>query len=145
MRDSLDLTEQLQTQWGLPHIHALAQLVSRVTRSVEVGAGANPFAKEAADVAWHRNAFTHREVCAAINALLDRYKPRGPVQVPETIKDRFEGQLGPGAMGQACACGVLSQISMMTRPPLNSPAGAHYAEGYHVFPDIRDVLGEPNK
>lgn len=153
LKESFDLPAQLQKQWGPPHIKALAQLISRVVRSVENGAGANPFATADSDLAWHRNAFTHTAVCAAISAILARHKPEGTVEIPEAVKkgtewivreageEQAERERTPEALGLSCARGVLDQLTYQQQPPpLNHQPNAHFAEGYYVFPDIHKIL-----
>jgi hypothetical protein len=152
LQRSFDLPEELLKQWGPPDVKALAQLVSRVTRTVHTSVGASPF-HEAGDLAWHRNPFTHAAVSAAITVLLERYKPAGSIQPPPEVMKRAswvgpeEAQtvITPESVGQSCALGLLSQLDHMTPPPRNTPAGARYGERHYVLPDIRDVLEEPKK
>jgi hypothetical protein len=133
----------------VPHVRALAQLVSRVVRSVETSAGANPFAE--GEFAWHRNPYTHAAVTAAINALLAHYKPAGAVRVPEAVeksrawieqKEQADLARTPESVGLSCALGLLSQLATYSAPPLNRDDGANYASGFNVLPDIREILGK---
>jgi hypothetical protein len=48
----------------------------------------------------------------------------------------------PESVGISCARGVLSQYDIHREKPKNFRAGAHYAEGYYVFPQIRRDLGD---
>ncbi len=152
LKKSFDLPAELQKAWGAPHVKALAQLVSRVVRSVETSAGANPFTEDAGEFAWHRNPYTHAAVVAAIGALLAHYKPAGAVQVPEAVekstawiehefgKEQAAYQRLPESIGLACARGLLSQLATYSAPPLNQPSGTDYASGFYVFPNIREIL-----
>jgi hypothetical protein len=152
LRESIELPAELQKAWGPPHVKALAQLVSRVVRSVETSAGANPFAEDAGELTWHHNPFTHAAVVVAIGAILAHYKPAGAVQVPEAVKKRTEWieqesgkeqaahQRTPESIGLGCALGLLNQVASYSPPPLNPPTGAHYASGFYVLPHIRESL-----
>jgi hypothetical protein len=152
LRESIELPAELQKAWGPPHIKALAQLVSRVVRSVETSVGVNPFAEDAGELAWHRNPFTHAAVVAAIGSILAHYKPTGDVQVPEAVKRRTEWieqesgkeqaehQRAPESIGLGCALGLLNQLATYSPPPFNPQNGAHYASGFYVFPHIREIL-----
>jgi hypothetical protein len=156
LKESFDLPAELQKLWGPPHIQALARLVARVVRSVETMAGADPFGTEAGEFAWHRNAYTHAMVSAAIAVILARYKPDGPVQVPEQVikstewivqesgEEQAERQRTPESMGLSCALGLLNQMASMREPPPHS-LNAHYAESYYRLPNINKILGEPKK
>jgi hypothetical protein len=148
LRDSLNLEDLLEQQWGAPDVRALAQLVSRIVRSVHSSVGANPFA-EAGDLAWHRNPFTHAAVCAAISILLAHYKPEGPVEVPPEVKKRAqwvapeqgEAATTPISVGTSCALGLLSQMATMQAPaPEKISSNAHYGEGHYALPAIRKIL-----
>jgi hypothetical protein len=157
LRESLELPAELQKAWGPAHIKALAQLVSRVARSVESAVGAYPFADDAGDLAWHRNPFTHAAVTAAINMLLAHYKPVGSAQTPPEVKKRAEWieresgkeeaarQCTPESVGLSCALGLLDRLASPEPPPLNHPANEHYAEGYYVFPNIHKILSKEQK
>jgi hypothetical protein len=152
LKESFDLPAELQKQWGPPHIKDLAQLVSHVVRSVETSASGNPFAENAGEFAWHRNAYTHAAVVAAVNAILANYKPAGAAQVPEAVekstewieresgKEQAAYQRAPESIGLACARGLLSQVATYSTPPIKMPSGAHYAEGFYVFPNISKNL-----
>lgn len=152
LRESIELPAELQKAWGPPHVKALAQLVSRVARSVESSAGVNPFAEDAGELAWHHNPFTHAAVVAAISAILAHYKPTGTAQVPEAVerstawieresgKQQAAHQRTPESIGLACARGLLSQLATYSAPSFNPPSGAHYASGFYVFPHIREIL-----
>jgi hypothetical protein len=152
LKESFDAPAKLQAEWGPPHIKALAQLVSRVARSVE-GCVGDPFGSESEALGWHRNAFTHAAISAAVTALLAHYKPDGPVEIPEDIRKSTEWmaeeqaahQRTPEGVGLMCALGVLQRVAYQEPPPLNPSAGTHYAEGYYVFPQIRRDLKEPTK
>jgi hypothetical protein len=77
--------------WGPDHINSLAQLVRRVTESVETVIAAapsgDPFRRRSwkpkwatprfPELAWHRSAFTHASVRSAIDFVLAHYQPRG--------------------------------------------------------------------
>lgn len=155
LQKSFMLPEELQRAWGPPHVKALAQLISRVVRSVESSCGGDVFADT--DKAWHRNAFTHAAVSTAINALLAHYRPAGAVETPSQVKalaERLSSEMGrdevernstPESVGMASARGLIYQTDILQPPPLNPPAGAHYAEGFYVLPDIRSILGESKK
>ena len=157
LRESLKLPEELrkaEKAWGPAHIKALAQLVSRLVKSVEQTVGAD---KEASDLSWHRNSYTHAAVARAIAVLLAHYKPAGRAQTPpkvkrdrewierEASKEQAKLQQTPESVGLSCALGLLDQLSYYTTPPVDRPANAHHAEGYSIFPNIREILGEPKK
>jgi hypothetical protein len=149
LKGSFDLPPKLQKQWGPKHIAALAQLVSRVTRSVEAAVGADP--EKADDLSWHLNPYTHAAVTAAIAALLEHYKPAGPVQTPDRVRkatewagDQAELYQTPQSRGRGCAGGLLDQLAGTPLPPKLDTEDV-YAEGYYVLPDIRQTLGEPKK
>jgi hypothetical protein len=154
LKESFDLPAELQKAWGAPHVKALAQLISRVVRSVEISAGAEPFAQEAGEFAWHQNPYTHAAVVAAIGAIMANYKPTGAARVPEAVekstawiehesgKEQAAYQRAPENIGLACARGLLSQVATYSAPSLNPPSGAHYASGFYVFSDIRKILEE---
>jgi TraY domain len=151
LQESFDLPSKMREAWGPAEVRALAQLVSRVVRSVQVSVGANPFA-EAGDLAWHRNAFTHAAVHAAISILLANYKPTGAVETPPEVKkragwvppDQAEAVTSPESVGRSCALGVLSQYDVHREAPKKFSAGAHYGESHYVFPQIRKDLGDSN-
>ena len=160
LRESLKLPEELrkaEKAWGPEHIKALAQLVSRLVRSVEGTVGADSFAKEASDLSWHRNSYTNAAVARAIAVLLAHYKPADQAQTPPKIKrqtewiereagkEHTELQQTPESVGLSCALGLLSQLSNYTMPSFDRPANEHHAEGYFIFPNIREILGEPKK
>jgi hypothetical protein len=157
LRESLDLPAELQVAWGPPHIKALAQLVSRVTRSIEAGAGADPLTNEAGELAWHRSPFTHAALVSAVAAILAHYKPAGEIQTPPELKrstewiereagEREAGrQRTPENFGMSCARGLLGQLAFQQAPPLNHSANARYGESHYVLPHIRDILKEPKK
>jgi hypothetical protein len=150
LQESFDLPAKIQKDWGPPDVKALAQLVSRVVRSIHNSVGANPFA-EAGDLAWHRNSFTHAAVCAAITTLLAHYKPEGSAETPSQVKKRAEWvapeqaetMITPESVGESCALGLLDQLAIMTRPKKIDP-NAHYGDSHYVLPHIRDILGETN-
>jgi TraY domain len=147
LQQSFDLPKELQDAWGPPEVRALAQLVSRVVRSVQHSAGATPF-QGAGDLAWHRNAFTHAAVKAAVATVLVRFKPAGPIEVPPPVKELSERMpehpemATPDGVGHASALGVLSQYDIHQAPPKSSSAGAYYGEAYYVFPQIHRDLGD---
>jgi hypothetical protein len=154
LKESFDLPAELQKAWGAPHVKALAQLISRVVRSVETSAGEAPFAVEAGELAWHRDPYTHAAVVVAINTILAHYKPTGAVKVPKEVekrtawieqesgKEQAANQRRPESTGLSCALGLLNQVASYSPPPLNPPSGAHYASGFYVLPHIREILGK---
>ncbi|QQN62126.1 TraY domain-containing protein [Bradyrhizobium diazoefficiens] len=147
LQQSFNLPAEMQKRWGTPEVKALAQLVSRLARSVQATVGANPFT-EAGDLAWHRNAFTHAAVEAGISTLLAHYKPAGiPAPPPEVQKlaARAPDQAEPENLGRSCAMGLLSQIAIMGAPPKQPSANVAYGDGHYVFPDIRSILGDTDE
>lgn len=124
---------------------------------MEFAVGAIPSADDAGDLAWHRNQWTHTAVTAAINMLLAHYKPSEPAQTPpevkrslewierESGKEEFERQCTPESVGLSCARGMLDRVAYQQLPPVNPPANEHYAEGYHVFPKIHEILSKGQK
>jgi hypothetical protein len=157
LRDSIDMPAKLHKAWGPEHIKDLAQLVSRVARSVEFAVGANPSADDAGNLAWHKNQYTHAAVTAAINTILAHTKPSEPAQTPPEVKKRaewikresgkeeFERQCTPESVGLSCALGLLDRLASPGFPPMNHPANEYYAEGYSVFPNIRKILSKEQK
>jgi hypothetical protein len=158
LQESFDLPAEIRKAWGPPDVKALAQLVSRVVRSVQSSVSGNPF-EEAGPLAWHRNPFTHAAVRVAIETLLAHYKPDGPIETPPEVEKRArfiepqhsETMTTPESVGLSCALGLLSQLATYSRPPYPLPAkakdaDAKYAEGFYAFPNIlRDLDKEPKK
>jgi TraY domain len=153
LKESFDLPAELQKAWGPPEVKELAQLVSRVVRSVQTSVGADPF-ETAGDLAWHRNPFTHAAVRTAIETLLAHHKPEGSFGIPPEVKKRAQfvdpehadAMTTPESVGLSCAFGLLSQIATASPPRFPPPANAQYAEGFYTFPNIRRVLDkEPKK
>jgi hypothetical protein len=152
LKESFDLPAEIQREWGPPEVKALAQLVSRLVRTVQVEVGGNPF-KNSGDLAWHRNPFTHAAVCTAINTLLAHYKPEGPIETPPEVKKRAtyvpaeqaDMVTTPENVGLSCALGLVQSIAIMQLPEGMPRAEQHYAAGHYLFPRIRKQLGEPNK
>jgi hypothetical protein len=151
LQESFDLPAELQKSWGSPEVRALAQLVSRVVRTVHGSVGASLFS-EAGDLAWHSNPFTHAAVSTAIATLLAHYRPAGSVETPPEVKKRAdwvtpeqaEAVTTPESVGRSCAMGLLDQLAIMDTPPRNIAANAHYGESYYVLPHIRSILGKAN-
>lgn len=148
LQQSFDLPAKVQRYWGPPEVRALARLVSRTTRSVQNSVSPNPF--EAGDFAWHRNAFTHAAVEAAVSTVLARFRPAGPAEMPEEAKrlwggpNQAETVVTPESVGRSIALGVLSQLKTHREPPKRYSAGVTYGDGYYVFPDINSILGDPD-
>jgi TraY domain len=144
LKDSFGLSAKLQAAWGPPEVKALAYLVSRVVRSVQAGAGANPFFS-AGELAWHHNPFTHAAVCAAIITLLDHFKPEGLIQTPPRVKEsaeRMPEQAQPESMGRSIAMGLLLNLATAEPPPKNADPNAHYSDNRRILPDIQTILGD---
>jgi hypothetical protein len=144
LKESFELPAKMRDAWGPPEVRALAQLVSRLARSVQSSVSPNPF--EAGELAWHRNAFTHAAVEAAIRIVLARFKPTGPAEIPARVKESrtylAPDEMTPEGIGRAIAMGMLSQYDIHRKPPEKFSAGAHYGEAYYVFPQLRKDLGE---
>ena len=63
----------------------------------------------------------------------------------ESGKEEFERQCTPESVGLSCALGLLDRVAYQQSPPGNPPANEHYAEGYYVFPKIREILSKGQK
>jgi hypothetical protein len=151
LKASFDLPAELQKSWGPPHIKDLAQLIAIVVRRIESDVSGQPFAQEAGDWAWHRNAFTHAAVREAINVILAYYRPHGAIEVPAEVRrlaeflgpERAAMQSTPEGVGHTCALGVLYQAAIHTEPPPLARGATGYGRLHHVLPNIRKHLGEP--
>ena len=144
LRESFDLPSKLQDSWGPPEVRALAQFVSRAARSAQ-NSVVGPFT-EAGDLAWHRSPYTHAAIEAAVAVILARFKPAGPLEIPQNVKER-EAYAGPEqttaeSLGRAIAMGLLMQYDAHQRAPEKFSPGAHYGEAHYVFPQLRKELGE---
>jgi hypothetical protein len=146
LRASLALPEklkkaqrELEEAWGAPHLRALAQLILRLARNIESGAGA----ETDANLRWNRDPYTHQAVTTAIAALLAHYKPAGEVRIPANIarwaewaraagEEQVDLQQKPESLGLGCVRGLLAQMSV----PLS--------DGREVVlsPHIEDILKE---
>lgn len=153
LKESFDLPAEMQKAWGPAHIKDLAQLVALVTRRIETIVSGNPFAEEAGEWAWHRNAFTHAAVREAIAVLLKHYKPDGTIETPSEVRKRAESigpeyaamQSTPEGVGHSCALGLLDQLVMHSEPPPLAQGTTGYGRLYYVLPNIRKHLGKPDK
>jgi TraY domain len=155
LKASFDLPQELQRKWGPPEVKTLGYLIARVTRSIQNTVATDP--TDVGEMAWHRNSFTHAAVRSAIAILLERFRPSGAIEVPPQVlenakileragctPEQVEAATTPAGVGQASALGLLSQLAGHVEPPALDSKD-HHATGHYVFPDIHNILGEPNK
>jgi hypothetical protein len=142
LRDSLEHPKKIRKQWGDGHVWALASLISRAVRSVELSTGKH----------WVTDPYTSRAIRTAIEVILNDLMPKGPMEIPERIEDRNKSVTQtrpeeadffrhPEGLGTACALGLLYALSAYEPPPLNHSSNEHYADSFYEMPKLRHALG----
>jgi hypothetical protein len=151
LQQSFDWPIKMQKDWGPPHIKGLAQLVVQVSRTVEGAVGVPPLGQPDHVLNWHKDAFTHRALTTAINAVLEHFKPGGKVRIPKAVQNsaaRFARVLGhsparhrrPEVVGLSCAGGVIVQLQTMDLPQ-RIPPKTRYADAFLRMEQVREDLG----
>lgn len=139
LRDSLAYPEKVRKAWGAPHVHALARLVSRAVSNIEWSTGKR----------WHADLFTGQAVRVAIEVILNRIVPEGPMVIPERIEAmataaRVEAEFyrRPDRLGTSYALGLLNSLEAYEQPPPpNHPPNEHYSDLFYDMPNIGQALG----
>jgi hypothetical protein len=137
LRDSLEMPKRIQQDWYGPQNWALAKIVVELADTVEA----------VTDEKWLKSAFAFQALKTALEVILDRLAPDGPVTTPKQVEEsakQLEKVLGPGTAEQAMrpeyvgagvAGGFWEQIRLAKKSPLNRPAEEN------LIPHIRDLLG----
>jgi len=140
LRDSVDLGKQ-QKQKGPPA--ALGRLIAHLASGVERATGGRR---------WRNDAFTGEALRTAIDVVLQRLIPTGPIEIPETVKQNAEAlartfpaeqvkfYTTPEGVGRRLALGLLDQIEIAERPPLNAPSNERYSDSFYLLPRLKEDL-----
>jgi hypothetical protein len=136
---------------------ALGYIVGRLAGLIEQETGEN----------WRRDKFTFETVQSAIETMLFKLAPEGLAKIPTRVKRQAEHQARilararttmipkgfaktlalikkqkptPAAIGNSFAEGMLLQMEIMKKPPLNHSRKEHYAKEFYLMPDLRRDL-----
>jgi hypothetical protein len=144
LRQSIEAPKPSDKALGAARNRALGLIVRRLAASIETNTGED----------WRKDMFSFEALKSAIEIVLSRLSPDGPVKVPPRIgrsaaslkPHRSEQLFKPDGVGLAVALGFWDQLEILEKPPLDRPKNEHYGQSFYEMPDLRrDLDIKPRK